>query len=281
MSLYLSHLNIYPIKSTHHIPLLESKVLFSGLKDDRRYMLVDESGLFITARTHPHMSLIKTKVTNQGLLVESDQCGGALILDETLFSSERLTVDIWETLVDAKRTTNEADKWFSDALEEPVKLVYFDEESARYTKKDSTDPVAFADGYPFLLTTEASLNELNETTAHQIEMLRFRPNLVISGSKPFAEDTWKIIRIGDVVFENQKPCTRCIFTTLDPVTAQRSPKGEPLKSLAKFRLVNKEGVTFGVNLVAQNEGEIKVGDSVEILEYKEPEKYEDRRKPKS
>ena len=108
-------------------------------------------------------------------------------------------------------------------------------------------------------------------------MERFRPNIVITGNKPFAEDTWKRIRIGNVVFENVKPCERCIFTTLDPNTAERSRKGEPLKTLAKFRLIAKEGVTFGVNLVAENEGTIHVGDEVEILEFQQAYPYKDKR----
>lgn len=280
MSIYLSELNIYPIKSTKRISITDSEVLFSGLKGDRRYMLVDSQGVFVTARSHPALTLIKTIPINGGLQVEDHTGTSTLKLYEETLCGRTLSVDIWETIVTAHEVSDEANKWFSNLLNLPVKLVFFGEQSMRYTSRRVTQPVGFADGYPFLLTCDTSLEELNETTAHPIEMSRFRPNIVIAGSKPFEEDSWKRIKIGDVIFENVKPCVRCIFTTLDPLTAQRSPKGEPLKSLVKFRLAGKEGVTFGINLVAENEGKINVGDLVEVLEYQEPERYIDRRKSK-
>lgn len=277
MPITLSSLSIYPIKSTQPIQLSESEVLFSGLKNDRRFMLVDQAGAFVTGRSHPKLTLVGVTQTKYGWSVSSDFNKPALELVEQDFSNEYLNVDIWENTVSAQRTHSSADQWFSELLGEEVTLVRFGSESTRVTSRRPEHPVKFADGYPFLLTTQSSLDELNKSAAHSIEMQRFRTNIMVSDSAPFAEDTWKLIKIGEVVFENVKPCARCIFTTLDPKTAQRSPKGEPLKSLAKFRRLTKDEIVFGVNLIALNEGVIRVGDEVHILEYQTPPHYEDRR----
>lgn len=200
-----------------------------------------------------------------------------LPLEIETFTNEYRETEIWEKPVSANITHPSANAWFSELLNQPVELVYFGEHSTRFTSRRPDQPVAFADGYPFLLTTQASLDDLNKSGPQINEMERFRPNIVISGNEAFNEDTWKRIRIGDVIFENVKPCVRCLFITLDPDTAERSPKGEPLRTLAKYRLFDKEGVTFGVNLVTENEGVIAVGDEVEILEYQTPYAYTDKR----
>lgn len=278
MALHVSHLNIYPIKSCKSVAVNESPVHLSGLKFDRRYMLVDEEGLFITAREYPELTLVKASADKQvlSLIHPGEDDWEPLLLMESQFVQEYIDVTIWEKTVSAQRTSDEADQWFSRLLNQPVRLVFFGQDSERFTSRRPDSPVAFADGYPFLLTTEASLDLLNTRSAHPIEMARFRPNIVIAGNEAFAEDRWKRIRIGEVEFTNVKPCIRCIFTTLDPTTAERSPKGEPIKSLAKFRMYEKEGVTFGVNLVAENEGVIRVGDAVEVLEYQDSYIYSDK-----
>ena len=277
MSLKVSQLAIYPLKSCKVIPLNSSKVTLSGLEFDRRYMLINEDSLFLTARDYPVLTLIEATVSDNILSLSHPQNSAGISINPDHFDVHYVDVEIWETPVRGQLTNSEFDTWFSELLNQPVKLVYFGDQSERFTSRRSDLPVAFADGYPFLLTTEASLEDLNNSGPQVNEMERFRPNIVITGNEPFAEDTWKKIRIGDVIFENVKPCERCIFTTLDPNTAERSRKGEPLRTLAKFRLVAKEGVTFGVNLVAENEGTISVGDEVEILEFQPAYPYKDKR----
>ncbi|MBM6550235.1 MOSC N-terminal beta barrel domain-containing protein [Marinomonas ostreistagni] len=283
MAINVSHLAIYPIKSCKPVPLNESDVFLQGLKFDRRYMLVDENGQFVTAREYPQLSLVKASVDKQvlSLVGPEDDDRAPLLLMESEFADEHIDVQVWDDSLKAQKTTAEADQWFSEILGIYVHLVFFAKQSERFTSRRQDSPVTFADGYPFLLTTQASLDELNQTTEHLVEMERFRPNIVVEGNEAFAEDTWKRIRIGEVEFTNVKPCVRCNFTTLDPKTAIRSPKSEPLKALAKFRKLDKEGVTFGINLVAENEGVIRSGDTLEVLEYQESYDYQDKRQLES
>jgi uncharacterized protein YcbX len=275
----LSELTIYPIKSIQGISLSSSQVENAGLCGDRRYMIVKPDGEFVTGRKHPNLTLVTAKPSKNGAWqLSHPELIHGLSLDLPTFSSDYAEVTVWDNSVNAQPAQENANAWFSEIAGETVKLVYFGEKSERFTKRRPEVPVGFADGYPFLLATEASLAELNRTCPEDIKMAQFRPNLVIKGNKPFEEDSWKRIRIGEVEFENVKPCERCIFTTLNPITAQRSKKGEPLKTLAKFRLLDKESITFGLNMVALNTGVVNVGDGVEVLEYKEPEAYVDRRK---
>ncbi|WP_231872601.1 MOSC domain-containing protein [Marinomonas gallaica] len=277
MSLIVSGLYIYPVKSCQAVPLQASPVTQSGLLFDRRFMVINKEGLFLTAREYPQLTLIDAKSVQHGLVLTHPSMSNPLPLEIETFTNEYRETEIWEKLVSANITHPSANAWFSELLNQPVELVYFGEHSTRFTSRRPDQPVAFADGYPFLLTTQASLDDLNKSGPQINEMERFRPNIVISGNEAFNEDTWKRIRIGDVIFENVKPCVRCLFITLDPDTAERSPKGEPLRTLAKYRLFDKEGVTFGVNLVTENEGVIAVGDEVEILEYQTPYAYTDKR----
>lgn len=279
MSYFLSDLIIYPIKSIQGISLQSSQVDFSGLWGDRRYMLVKPNGLFISGREHPNITLVSAQLDgeNQWSLSHPNM-SQSIAINPAFFTGPYKNVTVWDDVLQGQTTSENLDAWFSEVAGEPVQLVHFGEASERYTSRRPDSPVAFADGYPFLLATEASLEELNGSCPKDIDMMQFRPNLVVKGNTPFEEDTWKRIRIGQVEFENVKPCVRCIFTTLNPKTAERIGKGEPLKTLGKFRLLGKDGVTFGINMVALNSGNIHLEDSVEVLEYREPEQYVDRRK---
>ncbi len=134
---------------------------------------------------------------------------------------------------------------------------------AGYGKED--DRVAFADGFPLLLIGQASLDDLSHRVGRPLEMLRFRPNLVIEGSAAFAEDQWKRIRIGEVEFRLVKPCSRCILTTIDPQSGQRSDDREPLTTLKTYRQQGGD-VLFGQNLVNDGVGRLEVGMPVTVLE---------------
>lgn len=279
MSYTLSELVIYPIKSIQGISLESSNVEMAGLFGDRRYMLVRPDGEFITGRKHPNLTLVTAKALSNGSWhLSHPEVINSITLDFSTFSRDYAAVTVWDNTVNAQLAQEKINTWFSEVVGEAVRLVYFGDKSERFTSRRPEVPVGFADGYPFLLTTSASLAELNQTCSEVIKMAQFRPNLVVTGNQPFDEDSWKRIRIGEVEFENIKPCDRCIFTALNPTTAQRSKKGEPLKTLAKFRLLGKESITFGVNMIALNTGVINIDDEVEVLEYKEPEVYVDRRK---
>ncbi|WP_394179264.1 MOSC domain-containing protein [Marinomonas posidonica] len=278
MSYLLSELAIYPIKSIHGIKHTRAEVQLSGLKDDRRYMLIKPDGDFITGRKYPQLTQIKAQILpNNCLELSHPDARSKLILNTNDFSQTYRDVTIWGNTISAQSVGETASLWFQAFLPIEAELVFFGKSSQRFTSRRPDSPVGFADGYPFLLTTEASLEELNRTCPEQIRMAQFRPNIVIKGSEAFAEDTWKRIRIGEVEFENIKPCVRCIFTTIDPDNAERSKLGEPLKTLAKFRKLKNAGITFGINMVALNQGVIQQGDEVEILEYQAADSYEDKR----
>jgi len=278
MSYLLSELAIYPIKSIHGIQSSSAEVQFSGLKNDRRYMLIKPNGEFITGRKHPQLIRIKAQVLpNNQLELSHPDAQSTLIMNPNEFPQSYRDVIIWGNSMAAQSVGETANLWFQSILSVETELVFFGESSQRFTSRRPDSPVGFADGYPFLLTTEASLEALNRTCPEPIRMGQFRPNIVIKGNEAFAEDTWKRIRIGEVEFENIKPCVRCIFTTIDPDNAERSKLGEPLKTLAKFRKLKNTGITFGSNMIALNQGVIRQGDKVEILEYQQADIYEDKR----
>lgn len=278
MTYFLSQLAIYPIKSVKGINLKSSQVTKAGLLGDRRYMLVTPDGDFITGREHPTLTLIEaTQLNDNSWLLSHPTMNTELTLNQAELSNNHRDVVIWEEHLQGQVAATEVNAWFSSILDKTVELVFFGDKSERFTSRKPDAPVAFADGYPFLLTTQASLDELNETCPEDIKMAQFRPNLVIEGNKAFEEDSWKRIKIGEVEFENVKPCERCIFITLNPETAERLKKGEPLKALGKFRTQKGQGIHFGINLVALNSGVVNLNDKVEILEYQEFEPYRDRR----
>ena len=160
---------------------------------------------------------------------------------------------VWKDSFAAYTTTDEADDWFSKVLGLRVELLFTGEQSNRVRDKLGHN-VSFADGYPVLVISEASLEELNRRSAEQHSMDQFRTNLVVSDTTPFEEDTWKRIRIGEVEFESVKPCERCILTTVNTRRGTFRESKEPLKTLQEFRANERGGVFFGQNLVALNQG---------------------------
>ena len=261
----LSEINIYPVKSLAGIALESAVVEDRGLRYDRRWMLVDEKRQFITQREVPRMALVKIEVGDDGLRASMN---GDIITVPQL-TEETKTVKVWSSSVIGAFYPKEVDEWFSSALGVNCRLVAMPETTKRkvnpfYAVRKFQDTVSFADGYPFLLIGQASLDDLNARLAHPVPMNRFRPNFVVAGSEPFEEDTWKRIRIGSTEFHLVKPCARCVITTVDQATGEKNGK-EPLKTLSTFR--NRNGnVLFGQNLIAESVGGIlRVGDKVEVL----------------
>lgn len=271
--MYISEINIYPIKSLKGISLNESLVEGKGLQFDRRWLLVDGKNEFYTQRDFPKMATIETDVSENGLKVSD----GENFLQIPLEPREKLpaTVKVWSSRVRALVYENDVNDWFSDVLQTDCRLVLMPEESKRrvnyFYAVHKDDAVSFADGYPFLLIGENSLADLNARLDEDVPMNRFRPNFVVAGSGAFAEDGWKKIKIGDAVFHVVKPCSRCVITTIDQETGSFTGK-EPLKTLATYRIPKrsvKRKINFGQNLIAETIGvKIKVGDTVEILESK-------------
>ncbi|MGY5452696.1 MOSC N-terminal beta barrel domain-containing protein [Agarivorans sp. MS3-6] len=269
----VSQLSIYPIKSTAGIHLNHAYVEEHGLAFDRRFVVCQPDGVQITARTHPKLAQIHSALNRSGLHLRAPNMP-ALDLRYADFSDNYRTVMIWKDSVQAQHCHNSYDNWFSEYLGEHCHLVFFGEQSTRKVKhKDSQ--VSFADGYPLLLISEASLEDLNLRSSAHHSMAQFRPNLVVKNTEAFAEDGWKRFRIGDVEFEVQNPCSRCVFTTLDQATGQFHPNKEPLSTFAKYRQGEDGNVYFGQNVVALNSGKISLYDTIEILETRKADVYPD------
>jgi len=285
MSIFLSSLIYYPIKACRGFDVTESRVERLGLANDRRMMVVTPEGEFLTQREHPKLALItptlrlrSTEERGLAPLSAKEINNDALTLSAPNFDSIHFAiqktgtptpVNIWKSKdVHAIDQGEESAQWLSDWLGVSVRLVHIDASFKRKLNPDfavhADDHTGFADGYPILVISEASLQDLNSRLDSQLPMNRFRPNIVVKDCEPFAEDTWKRIRIGDVEMALVKPCARCVVTTIDKETLEVSK--EPLKTLATFRK-QKGGAMFGMNVIPLNEGEIKVGMNVEIIKY--------------
>ena len=262
----LSELNVYPIKSLKGVAVSESVVGKRGLEHDRRWVLVDANDRFITQREHPELATVSVNVVPTGLRVDSEGHGSLLVPARPLNDSS-VTVQIWKDTCRGQVVSDEADAWFSDVIGERCRLVYMPDDSERPVDPEyavGSTIVSFADAYPYMLLSEASVADLNNRLDQPVSMNRFRPNFVISGAEPFAEDEWKMVNIGNVGFHVVKPCARCVMTTVDQERGVRSGD-EPLMTMSGFRKRNGQ-VHFGQNLIAAVEGDkVRVGDQVTVI----------------
>lgn len=264
--MHISEIHIYPVKSLRGISLTEAKVEDRGLQFDRRWMLVDEKNKFLTQREFPKMATINIAIDEEKLIATASE--SEIFIPPMPESNDKASVKIWTSSVKANVYPAVVNDWFSEILETNCRLVLMPDESKRkvnpfYAVRKFQDTVSFADGYPFMLIGEGSLADLNSRLEIPLPMNRFRPNFVVAGFEPFAEDRWKKIKIGETVFHVVKPCARCVITTIDQSTGKSGGK-EPLKTLAAYR--NKGGkVMFGQNLIAETCGGVKIGDEIEIL----------------
>ena len=269
-NLLLSEIYIYPVKSLAGFRLTEAKIEKRGLELDRRWMLVDNNGTFLTQRQLPELALFDVALAEKGLLISHRQNPANTLLVPYQYTGEKsMLVSVWDDISFAYLVGKEADNWFSRILNKAVKLVYMPDNAMRHT--DATfDPnqnlVSFADGYPFLLIGQSSLDDLNGKLKNPVPMSRFRPNFVFTGGQPFEEDTWHRFKIGDTVFISTKPCARCVITTINQETAEKTD--EPLRTLAIYRQEGNK-IYFGQNLVSETFGStVEVGDKLEVLEMK-------------
>jgi MOSC domain-containing protein len=264
-NIQISGLYVYPIKSCGGISLQKSILDGKGLKYDRRWMLVDEGGAYITQRKFPQLALVKTVIDGNDLIIFADGRTGLHVGTEET-TGEMVTVKVWNDVCESNVVSSAANEWFFEFLDKKVRLVYMPENVIRSVDPNySVGPfsTAFTDGFPILLISEASLDDLNSRLENPVPMDRFRPNIVVSGTVPFEEDGWRSIKTGDVQMHVVKPCARCVITTTDQQTAQRSK--EPLTTLAKFRTQNKK-IMFGQNVIHQNTGTLNVGDTINVNE---------------
>jgi hypothetical protein len=238
MTVTLSELNVFPLKSARGIAVPRWSVGPRGLEGDRELMVVDPGGRFVTQREQPRMALIGTAFERRegaDELVLTAPNLPTLGLRPSRGALERAPVTVWTDTVLAERVGDEADAWISDFLGMPAHMVRFPDDEVRQfdmTYARAGDQVGFADGFSLLLISEGSLDALNARLATPVGMHRFRPNLVVRGSEPFAEDGWRRILIGAIELDVVKPCTRCLITTVDEALGVHGK--EPLATLATF-----------------------------------------------
>lgn len=267
MTLELAEICCYPVKSLRGHALKTAAVELIGLEGDRRWLVVDASGKFQTIREHPRMVQIEVEVTPAGIRMIHGEAGVCAVNTPHDGGGE-CDVTVWRDTVRAVPVGHDADTFLSGVLGRKLRLVYLRNPRGRPvdTRFGMTgDHVSFADGYPMLLTSQSSLADLSERVGNGIAMRRFRPNLVIAGAAPWAEDTWRVIKIGNVQFRVAKPCGRCVVTTRDPDSGEQIDAYEPLRALKRFHRARDGSAIFGQNLIPDNTGELRIGDKVEVL----------------
>lgn len=266
--LRLARIYTYPVKSCGGVAQERATLGERGLRHDRRRMLVDGDGRFLSQRRLPRMALISISFSGDALLLDAPSMPTlALPLEPDQNElGPLLPVRIFDDHTQGAAEGAEADRWFGEFLGAECRLVYMPDDvmrpvDPRYAR--STDLVGFADGFPLLVLSEASLADLNSRLRQPVTEDRFRPNLVVSGGEPFCEDGWRRVRIGGVDLRVAKPCSRCAITTVEQATGEMGE--EPLRTLSRYRKAG-DGVMFGQNLAHDTPGELAVGDRVQVLE---------------
>ncbi len=266
----LASIHTYPVKGCHRVDHDAARVEPWGLAGDRRWLLTDEDGCMLTQREEPRLTRLRPSVTDGGLVLCADGRPALRVVAEP---GEPTEVRVHRDQVLATPTGGEAaEGWLSGVLDRKVRLMYLDEPTRRtvdprYGRPD--DRVGFADAYPLLLASTSSLTALNdwivEGGTDPLSMTRFRPNVVVEGAPAWAEDGWlgRRLRIGPVAFRAPKLCDRCVVTTTDQETGERDR--EPLRTLARYRRWDQK-VWFGLNLIPDGTGELRVGDALAVID---------------
>ncbi|MFT7530700.1 MAG: hypothetical protein ACI9FD_001707 [Gammaproteobacteria bacterium] len=264
----LQTITIYPLKSAQGQLTESSLVEKRGLQHDRRLGLFQEDGKVITARDFPVMLDIVSEISPDGLTFSAPG-REPLVVNSSSWTTELSELNIWDDHAIGQQAGSDCHAWFSELLGSDCKLMGLGGDANRKLPAEvggqPGDQVSFADECPLLLTSTASLEDLNSKLDESVPMSRFRPNVVISGCDPFAEDGWKNIQIGEVLFEVTQSCKRCVFTTIDQHTKQRHPSQEPLRTLSTYRRHPNGGAAFGVHLVGRSAGRINIGDTVTLV----------------
>lgn len=254
----------YPVKSCRGIGIERGEIGPRGFDGDRGFVIVNENRVFLTQRDIPRLALIVPKLAETTLSLSA--LGTEPITLPIRRAGPIEPVTVWRDTCEAVDQGDDVANWLSGYLDRDVRLMRMADGSVRRVDpayaRQPDDQVSFADAYPFLLISQASLDDLNSRMGAPLPMNRFRPNIVVAGCEPYAEDSWRTIRIGSVLFDVVKPCARCVTTQIDQATAKQG--ADPLRTLARYRLVNG-GMLFGQNLIHHGPGMISAGDEVQIV----------------
>ncbi len=265
--LQVSQLFIYPIKSLGGISVTSAQVTDRGFQYDRRWMLVDVNNEFITQRDFPKMALLQVQIKEDGLHVQHKKNSNQIVVPFHS-SGETFSVQVWSDVCKGREVDSLVSEWFSDVLSIKCKLVQMPDSTRRRvdTRYASNKEItSFADGFPFLLIGQASLDNLNGRLQKSLPMNRFRPSIVVDGSLPFEEDGWARFSINNIDFFGVKLCARCVITTINQDDATNGK--EPLHTLSTYRKFQNK-IYFGQNLLHNGEGTLNIGDEVLIKQKK-------------
>lgn len=261
----ISELYLHPVKSGAALSVQELTYTALGPTHDRQWMIVDDKGLFLSQRKYPKLCQLKTNIETRGLTLSAEGHGSILLGPPNGPQENDIDVTVWQDNVIASDCGETAATWLSEFLGTTCRLVCLSDQTARKVDVDfakSGELVAFADGFPTLVVTQESLDEFNSHLDSPIDMRRFRPNIVIAGATPYAEDQWQTIRIGEIELDLVKPCSRCIMPSINPDTAKK----EMAINEALLKTRRRDRTTyFGQNALHRGLGKIHVGDAVELL----------------
>jgi uncharacterized protein YcbX len=278
MMITLDRLFVYPVKSARGIEVRDWPVDDFGLRHDRRFMLVDRDGSFLTQRGHPRLALLRTRIDGESLVLEApDMPALVTALEPGGGEPAMAMVTVWGDQCAAHFPDPAASAWLSHFLGLDCRLAYLPASTLRRVDPERVPDVrrvSFADAYPFLVIGAASLEDLNaRLDVPPLPMNRFRPNLVVTGSAPYAEDSWRRIRVGALELDLLKPCARCAITITDQATGERGV--EPLRTLARYRRSGND-VLFGQNALHRGTGVLHAGDPITVLESGRPPDFSAR-----
>lgn len=264
MQLRVSKITIYPVKSLAGAYPSEAEVVQTGFRHDREWMIVNAEGYFLTQREHPRMARIGVSASRDGLRLEIPGHGPLVV--PVIEQGPRRSVQVWNDTCEIVDQGDAAAEVLSEYLGRSCRLVRMPPDSRRelgssYRVSDDIH-VGFADAAPFLLISQASLDDLNSRLNTPVAMSRFRPNIVVDGGSAFQEDEWQRIRIGDTVFRVVRDCIRCEIITVDQEAGTKEV--EPMETLGTYRY-GPRGIRFGRLMVQEQPGTVRVGDTVDVL----------------
>jgi uncharacterized protein len=269
MTAVLAGIHIYPVKSAAGIACSEAVLGPHGLRHDREWMVVDAAGRFVTQRNEAKLALLGTAIANGHLLLSSPAGAGPAL--DLQHEGERRQVQVWGASVPAFDAGEQSAQFISDLLGRPLRLVRFDPRHRRLSNQDWTAglevPTLFSDGYPLLVLSQASIDDLAARVGHELPVQRFRPNLLLGDVPAYAEDGAAEMVLGAVRIALTKACTRCVITTIDHVRAERTGE-EPLRTLKSYRHDPAlRGVVFGRNAYATAGAgsTLRCGDAVQLV----------------
>ena len=255
-----AHLYVYPIKSCGGIEVDRLLLSAAGVANDRVFILVGEDGRHITQREAPQLAAIRMKLENQGFRVMAPGGREIILLPYGGNNGQLADVQVHRDRCHGLDQGDVAAEFFRNYLDRPCRLLHLTMENSRLRHPEGVShpfAVGFSDGYPLLVISQTSLDDLNARLAEPVQMDRFRPNIVVEGSEPYAEDGWNRIIVDGMMLEGAKLCVRCVITTTDQELGRRHPEQEPLRTLAQYRTNTMlGGAVFGRNYVHRTCGSI-------------------------